>query len=58
MTKLDILGTIKSVFELADEKLLEENQWCKHTCLDERNLMHDVEQILIELVNGHYKENI
>lgn len=56
-SKSDMLGMIERVFEMADDKLLENNGWCKHSCLEERNLMHDIRWKLVDLVNDYYNLN-
>jgi hypothetical protein len=50
MQKERLLQIIREVFEMADDKLLEENDGYKYRCMGQRNEMHDAECFLDRLV--------
>ena len=50
MQKERLLQIIREVFEMADDKLLEENDGYKYSCMGRRNEMHDAECFLERLV--------
>jgi hypothetical protein len=50
MKKDRLLQIIHEIFEVADNKLLEENNWCNYVCMEERNERHDAEWFLDRLV--------
>lgn len=45
---------IHIVFEKADDDLLSDHDWCKHSCMDDRNEMHEAECILLDLIHDYH----
>jgi len=59
MSRDELVSLVTKTFEMADDKLLEENNWCKHLnrvreILSQR---HNAEIFIIDLIDKYFKEN-
>lgn len=59
LSKKELISTISDAFEMADDKLLEDNNWCKYIdkVQEKRNNRFDAEEFVIGLINKYYKED-
>ena len=59
MSKKELKSIITDAFEMADDKLLEENNWCKYTdrVRELRNKRSDAEIFILTLIDKYYKED-
>lgn len=59
LSKKELVSIINDAFEMADNKLLEENNWCKYTnrVRETRNKRSDAQVFVLDLIDKYYKED-